>query len=136
MNDIIYNLLLAVITAMGAAFVRYALPWLKKQATKAETDLREKNYTFAAEIIKNLVLAVEQTVSGSGQGEVKFDTNLVLAVEQTVSGSGQGEVKFDTVESIAKQAFKDAHITITDTQLETLIESAVHSMNTESTKTK
>lgn len=114
MNDIIYNLLLAVITALGAAFVRYALPWLEKQAAKAETDLREKNYTFAAEIIKNLVLAVEQTVSGSGQGEVKFDT----------------------VESIAKQAFKDAHITITDTQLETLIESAVHSMNTESTKTK
>ena len=36
MNDIIYNLLLAVITALGVAFVRYALPWLKKQAEKAE----------------------------------------------------------------------------------------------------
>lgn len=112
MNDIIYDLLLAVITALGVAFVRYALPWLKKQAEKAEMDLREKNYTFAAEIVRSLVHAVEQTVSGRGQGEIKYDT----------------------VVNIAKQAFADANIQITDTQLETLIESTVHAMNTEAGK--
>ena len=112
MNDIIYNLLLAVITALGVAFVRYALPWLKKQAEKAEMDLREKNYTFAAEIV----------------------ASLVYAVEQTVSGRGQGEIKYETVTSIAKQAFADVNIQITDTQLETLIESTVHAMNAESQK--
>lgn len=53
----------------------------------------------------------------------------VRAAEQTITGSGQGAIKKDHVMEFVREWLAKQGITITDTQLSDLIESAVWSMN-------
>ena len=112
MNDLLYKILTTAITVCVVAFMRYALPWIRTKAAAVEADLTAKHYDFAAALVKTLVYAAEQTISGSGNGEYKLSC----------------------VESLAKKAFADAHITISSEQLDALIEATVKAMNDEKAK--
>jgi LL-H family phage holin len=79
------------------------IPYLK-------TRLESEQYSWAAEIIEHAVRAFEQTVSGSGLGEEKFQ--LVI--------------------SYAKRELEKRGIKLTEEQITMLIEAAVQTMNCES----
>ncbi len=105
MQEILFNLIYcvcyALILAAVKAVVTVLIPYIRAKLTKSQ-------YEWAALIIKNAVHAYEQTIEGSGKGEIKY--NLVL-------------------ESV-KHALKEKGITISNDQLNLLIESAVNEMNT------
>ena len=104
MQEILFNLIYcvcyALILAAVKAVVTVLIPYIRAKLTKSQ-------YEWAALIIKNAVHAYEQTIEGSGKGDIKY--NLVL-------------------ESV-KHALKEKGITISNDQLKLLIESAVHEMN-------
>lgn len=102
MNEIITNLICAVICGLIAWLVKTIVPYI-------ETKLRSKQYAWAADIINYTVRAYEQMTEGSGQGDHKFR----LVMEQV-----QAELK-------------KYGITLTNTQISTMIEAAVQTMNAE-----
>ena len=102
MNEIITNLICAVICGLIAWLVKTIVPYF-------ETKLRSKQYAWAADIINYTVRAYEQLTEGSGQGDEKF--RLVM-------------------EQVQKDLSKYG-ITLTNTQIATLIEAAVQAMNAE-----
>lgn len=104
MQEILFNLIYcvcyALILAAVKAVVTVLIPYIQTKLTKSQ-------YEWAALIIKNAVHAYEQTIEGSGKGELKFD----LVSEAVV------------------QELKKKGISISGDQLKLLIESAVHEMN-------
>lgn len=106
MNQIIMDLITAlmggVVTWAIHAVIKHVVPFI-------ETKLKESQYSWAADIIANAVRAYEQTVSGQGMGEDKFQ--LVMAyVNRELSKLG---------------------IKLSEEQITVLIESAVQAMNAE-----
>lgn len=102
MNEIITNLICAVICGLIAWLVKTIVPYI-------ETKLRSKQYAWAADIINYTVRAYEQMTEGPGQGDHKFR----LVMEQV-----QAELK-------------KYGITLTNVQISTMIEAAVQAMNAE-----
>ncbi len=100
MNDILFDIVRVLVAALFAAIARYLIPWLR-------TKLMGSKYTLAATIIENLVLCVEQTFGGGGNGPAKYDE----------------------VVNMAKRIFDDYGIDLTEEQISALIEAAVYSMN-------
>lgn len=98
--NIIYCVCYALILAAVKAVVTVLIPYIQAKLTKSQ-------YEWAALIVKNAVHAYEQTIKGSGKGELKFD----LVSEAVV------------------QELKKKGISISNEQLVLLIESAVHEMN-------
>lgn len=106
MNQIVMDLIVAltcgVITWAIQTVIKHVIPFV-------ESKLKESQYSWAADIIANAVRAYEQTVSGSGMGEDKFQ--LVMAyVNRELSKLG---------------------IKLSEEQITILIESAVQAMNAE-----
>lgn len=106
MNKIVMDLIVAltcgVITWAIQTVIKHVIPFI-------ESKLKESQYSWAADIIANAVRAYEQTVSGSGMGEDKFQ--LVMAyVNRELSKLG---------------------IKLSEEQITVLIESAVQAMNAE-----
>lgn len=101
--DLIYSLLFGLIVWGAKQLVVIIIPYLK-------TRLESEQYSWAAEIIEHAVRAFEQTVSGSGLGEEKFQ--LVI--------------------SYAKRELEKRGIKLTEEQITMLIEAAVQTMNCES----
>lgn len=106
MNQILMDLIVAltcgVITWAIQTVIKHVIPFI-------ESKLKESQYSWAADIIANAVRAYEQTVSGSGMGEDKFQ--LVMAyVNRELSKLG---------------------IKLSEAQITVLIESAVQAMNAE-----
>lgn len=101
--DLIYSLLFGLIVWGAKQLVVIVIPYLK-------TRLESEQYSWAAEIIEHAVRAFEQTVSGSGLGEEKFQ--LVI--------------------SYAKRELEKRGIKLTEEQITMLIEAAVQTMNCES----
>lgn len=104
MNQILMDLIVAitcgVITWAIRTVIKHVVPFI-------ESKLKESQYSWAADIIANAVRAYEQTVSGSGMGEDKFQ--LVMAyVNRELSKLG---------------------IKLSEEQITVLIESAVQAMN-------
>lgn len=100
--DLITALMCGVVTWAIHAVIKHVVPFI-------ETKLKESQYSWAAEIIANAVRAYEQTVSGHGMGEDKFQ--LVMEyVNRELSKLG---------------------IKLTEEQITILIESAVQAMNAE-----
>ena len=100
--DLIVALTCGVITWAIQTVIKHVVPFI-------ESKLKESQYSWAADIIENAVRAYEQTVSGSGMGEDKFQ--LVMSyVNRELSKLG---------------------ITLTEEQITILIESAVQAMNSE-----
>lgn len=103
MNELLFNVLQVVIISAIAAVLRYVIPYFTQL-------LRDKDYGFAADVIETLVRAAEQTITGHGRGEEKFDHVIACARAQ----------------------FDRYGIRIDDDQIIQLLEAAVQAMNAES----
>ena len=106
MSQIVMDLIVAitcgVVTWAINTAIKHVVPFI-------ETKLKESQYSWAAEIISNAVRAYEQTVSGHGMGEDKFQLVMEF-VNRELSKLG---------------------IKLTEEQITILIESAVQAMNAE-----
>lgn len=106
MNKIVMDLIVAitcgVITWAIQTVIKHVIPFI-------ESKLEESQYSWAADIIANAVRAYEQTVSGSGMGEDKFQLVMEF-VNRELSKLG---------------------IKLSEEQITILIESAVQAMNSE-----
>lgn len=100
--DLITALMCGVVTWAIHAVIKHVVPLV-------ETKLKESQYSWAAEIIANAVRAYEQTVSGHGMGEDKFQLVMEF-VNRELSKLG---------------------IKLSEEQITILIESAVQAMNAE-----
>ena len=111
-NDIVYNVLLAVITALIGVIVNQAIPYLKGKYAEAEAKARQTKWSWAMDVADAAVRAVEQTAA------------------EAIHGQG----KKDLAEQFVRSALSRAGITMTDDQISTLIEAAVQTMNSEQIK--
>lgn len=100
MNDILFEILNAVIIIAVIAVTRYLIPWIKAKTTGTQYE-----HIF------------------------KLVEDAVKAIEQTVTESGKGEEKKEEVMKYVRDQLNSMGIMITDEQLSTFIESAVYAMN-------
>lgn len=100
--DLLFALMYGVLIWGIRAIVKNVIPFI-------EAKLAETNYGWAAEII----------------------TNAVRAFEQTVSGSGRGEEKFELVMDFVNRELGKLGIKLSEEQITMLIEAAVQEMNAE-----
>ena len=108
-NDIIFNLMVAVVVAIIGAIANELLPYIKKKKVEAEVQIRQTRWAWVVDIVDAAVRAVEQTVAGHLHGQDKKDA--------------------------AKRYIRDIldknGIRLDDGQIDTLIEAAVRAMNQE-----
>lgn len=102
MNELTFNILKIVVTVATALISAYVIPLLKAK-------LQEAKYARLLEMVEIAVRAAEQTIKGSGMGNVKKDE----------------VVKFVT------EWMLDHGIAITQQQLDQLIECAVYNLKME-----
>lgn len=107
MNNLIFNVLMALIVAIAGIIARQLMPYLKAKKDEAMTKLRQTQWSWAADIIDAVVRAVEQTVSEEIHGQDK---------------------KLLAVQYIAKY-LQQAGIELSMDQIDSLIEAAVQQMN-------
>lgn len=107
MDNLMYNVLIAVITALIGIVVRELIPYIREQKENALAELRQTKWSWAADIVDTVVRAVEQTLSDQLHGEDKKDEAVRLIRKLTYS----------------------AGIQLTDDQISTLIEASVHALN-------
>lgn len=100
MQEILFYLMEVVVITAVTIIMRWVVPNLI-------SALRERDYLLAADIIENAVKAAEQIFVGHGRGTEKYEM-----VVRTVT-----------------EMLNKYHISITQTELEHLIESAVQSIN-------
>ena len=100
--DLIVALTCGVVTWAIQTAIKHVIPFV-------ETKLKESQYSWAADIISNAVRAYEQTVSGQGMGEDKFQLVMEF-VNRELSKLG---------------------IKLSEEQITILIEAAVQAMNAE-----
>lgn len=109
MDNMIYNVLIAVIVALVGVMVRELIPYIRNQKENAVAELKQTKWAWAADIVDTVVRAVEQTVSDQMHGIDKKD---------------------EAVRWIRKLTYS-AGIQLTDDQISTMIEAAVQAMNLE-----
>ena len=109
MNNLIFNVLMALIVAIAGIIARQLMPFLRTKKDEALTKLRQTQWSWAADIIDAVVRAVEQTVSEEIHGQDK---------------------KLLAVQYIAKY-LQQAGIELSMDQIDSLIEAAVQQMNAE-----
>lgn len=104
MNDILYNVLEAVLIAAVAAVARYLIPYVREK-------LAESRYAWLVDVIDAAVRGAEQ-----------------------IFGGGQGEAKKAAVVRYVNEWLTNHNVNITVDQVNQLIEAAVNVMNTEQGK--
>lgn len=109
MNDLIFNVLLAVVATLMGIIVHQLFPYLKAKQVEITTSIRRTEWWWAADIIDAVVRAVEQTVAEGVHGQNKKDL-AIAKIKAILAYSG---------------------IVLTDSQIDTLIEAAVQAMNNE-----
>ena len=112
MNDLVYRVLLAVITALIGVIVQQAIPYLRKKYEEAEAKVRQTKWSWAMDVADAAVRAVEQTAA------------------EAIHGTG----KKDLAKQFMKSALNQAGVKMTDYQIDTLIEAAVQAMNSQEIK--
>lgn len=105
MNDIIFEVVRAVVVIAIMVVVRYAVPLLKSKINGSELAWI---YDWAVKAVK--------------------------AAEQTQTGEHTGSQKKAIVKEFLQEVAKEKNLAITDEQLENLIESAVYAMKQEDAK--
>ena len=100
MNEILFEVLNAMVMLLTVLFVRYAIPYVKLK-------VEDTKYAW-------LVKWVELSVKSA---------------EQTIVGNNTGAQKKAAVTEFIRNLLVKKHISISDEQLDTLIESAVYVMN-------
>ena len=106
-NELIFNVLMALVVALIGIVAKTLLPYLKTKKDAAMAELRNSDFWWAADVIDAVVRAVEQTVSTEIHGEEKK----AIAV------------KYIT------QLLSQAGIELSADQINTLLEAAVQEMN-------
>lgn len=102
MNDIIFEILKALVIVAVLLVTRYVIPWLKQQTEAIRND----------ELYGMVMAAVQYA-------------------EQTVRGEKTGEEKLGIVTDYLREMLIKKNISMTDEQLRILIESAVYAMSKE-----
>ena len=105
MNEIIFEIVRAVLVICIMVLVRYAVPFLKSKINGTEL---EWIYNWVVKAVK--------------------------AAEQTNLGEHNGSYKKAIVKEFLQNVAKEKNLSITDAQLENLIESAVYAMKQEDAK--
>ena len=100
MNDILFEILKAVLILAVILLMRYAVPWMKQV-------VEDTKYAWA----------------------VNWVGTAVRSAEQTIFGDKRGEEKKAIVTQFIKEQLIKKNITMSDKQLENLIEAAVFTMN-------
>lgn len=107
MNNMVFNVLMALIVALIGVITKTLLPYLSAKKEEATAKLRQTRWAWAADIIDAVVRAVEQTVSDEIHGEGKKDI-AVKYIETLLAQNG---------------------IELSHEQIDALIEAAVQAMN-------
>lgn len=107
MNNILFNVLSAVIVALIGIIVKDLLPYLKTVKAEAMERIRSTRWAWAADIIDAVVRAVEQTVSDEIHGADKK----AIAMQYIVP------------------FLQNAGISLTPEEIDRLLEAAVQAMN-------
>lgn len=102
MNEILFDLLLCIISLLSILFAKYMIPYVKAR-------IEESEYANLLEIIDIAVRAMEQTLQKSGMGAEK--KKRVIA--------------------FVSSWLKDKGVRISEDQLDKLIEAAVYNMKHE-----
>ena len=102
MNDILFEVLKAVTVLVIVLFTRYAIPWIRMQVDN----------TKYAWVIQCAELAVR-------------------SAEQTILGNKTGPEKKAIVTKFLREQLQQKNISISDEQLNTLIEAAVYTLKKE-----
>lgn len=100
MNDILFEILKAVLVLAVILFTRYAVPWMKQAV---------ENTKYAC-VVKWVGIAVRST-------------------EQTIFGDKRGEERKAVVTRFIREQLIKKNITMSDSQLDNLIEAAVYALN-------
>ena len=109
MNDLIFNVLMALVVALVGIITRQLLPYLSEKKDEATEAIRQTRWAWAADIIDAVVRAVEQTVSNEIHGADK-KAEAILLIDRL---------------------FYQAGLHLTEDQIDALIEAAVQEMNAE-----
>lgn len=109
MDTLIFNVLVAVVVALIGIITRNILPFLRAKKDEAMAKLRRTRWAWAADIVDAVVRAVEQTLSEELHGEDK---------------------KYAAASQIRKILGQNS-LSLTEDQIDTLIEAAVQAMNAE-----
>ena len=112
LNDLIYNVLMALIVAVAGVIARYLIPYLRTKRAAVSAEFRRTKWGWAADIVDAVVRAVEQTVSDGIHGEAKK------------------QIAVDYIRKLLRQTGVD----LTDEQLDALVEAAVQTLNAETIK--
>ena len=107
MNTLIFNVLVALVVALVGIVTRQLLPYLKEKKEEATEKIRQTRWAWCADIIDAVVRAVEQTVTDI-HGEEK---------------------KAEAVTWISRIFWQAGIHSLTDDQIDALIEAAVQEMN-------
>ena len=107
MENLIFNVLVAVVVALIGIITRSLLPFLKAKKEEATAKLRQTRWSWAADIVDAVVRAVEQTVSEGIHGKEKKE-----------------EAK-----AIIRRMLVQNGLNLSVEQVDTLIEAAVQAMN-------
>ena len=110
-QNLVFNVLMALVVAMAGIVTRSLLPYLRNKKEEALAQIRKTKWSWAADIIDAVVRAVEQTVEEDLHGEAKKDV-AIQYISDILSRAG---------------------LTLSDVEINTLIEAAVNTMNAEST---
>lgn len=105
-NDLVFNVCMALIVAICGVIARELIPYLKEKKAEAIKALEATKWAWACDIINEVVLAVEQTVI-----------------------EGHGEEKKMIARRMIDRAFKEMNVYISTEQIDMLIEAAVGALN-------
>ena len=107
MQNLIFNVLMALVVAIAGIVATQVIPFVKAKKEEALAKIRQTKWAFAADIIDAVVRAVEQTVSDEIHGEGKKEL-AIKYIQELLAQNG---------------------IEVTAEQLDALIEAAVQAMN-------
>ena len=113
LNDLIFNICLALVVGICGVIAKELIPLIKEQYAKTIKQMEATKWAWAVDIINEVVRAVEQTV-----------------IEK------HGDEKKAVAHQLIWKAFKEAGISMSEQQVDALIEAAVHAMNGEKVSTK
>lgn len=102
MNEVLFEILKAVVLLALILIVRYAVPWIKLQVEGTKYDWL-----------------------------IEWAEIAVRSAEQTITGSKTGAEKKAIVTKFLKEQLQAKNISISDEQLNTLIEAAVYELKKE-----
>lgn len=108
MNELVFNILMALIVAIVGIIAKELLPFIKQKQEELDAQLRKTEWAWAADIVDAVVRAVEQTVADNIHGQDKKD----IAIKY--------------INNLLEENGLDY---LSDDQINALIEAAVNSMN-------